>query len=79
MKMFCSTDRKGMVSLARACAFFGITGVKDDMDGSMVYDQYLAGNGQGILDYCMRDVDNLRKLYLKLTYGEVDASGIRNV
>ena len=71
MKMFCMTDRKGMVSLARACAFFGVTGVKDDMDGSMVYDQYLAGNGQGILEYCMKDVHNLRQLYLKLTQGDI--------
>jgi len=71
MKMFCMTDRKGMISLARACAFFGITGVKDDMDGSMVYDEYLAGNGQKILEYCMRDVDNLRKLYLKLTQADI--------
>ena len=68
MKLFCSTDRKGMVSLARACAFFGIEGVKDGMEGSRVYDEYLAGNGQGILEYCMSDVNNMRKLYRKLTY-----------
>lgn len=78
MKMFCSTDRKGMVSLARACSFFGIEGIKDDMDGSMVYDEYLAGNGTKIMEYCMRDVDNLRKLFFRLTYGEVDSNGIRN-
>jgi len=71
MKMFCMTDRKGMVSLARACAFFGVAGVKDDMDGSMVYDEYLKGNGQGILEYCMRDVHNLRFLYQKLTQGAI--------
>lgn len=71
MKMFCVTDYKGMVSLDRACSFFGITGVKDDMDGSMVYDEYLKGNGQEILEYCMRDVDSLRKLYLKLTFADI--------
>jgi len=71
MKMFCVTDRAGYVSLARACAFFGIEGVKDGMDGSQVYDQYLAGNGQGVLEYCMKDVDSLRKLYYRLTYGEI--------
>lgn len=71
MKMFCVTDYKGMVSMERACAFFGITGVKDDMDGSIVYDEYLKGNGQGILEYCMKDVHNLRQLYLKLTQGEI--------
>jgi len=71
MKMFCVTDYKGMVSMERACAFFGIAGVKDDMDGSMVYDEYLKGNGQGILEYCMKDVHNLRQLYLKLTQGEI--------
>ena len=71
MKMFCMTDRKGMVSMARACAFFGITGVKDGMDGSMVYDEYLAGHGEKILEYCMRDVHNLRLLYLKLTQADI--------
>lgn len=71
MKMFCVTDRAGYISLARACAFFGIEGVKDGMNGSQVYDEYMAGNGQGILEYCMKDVDSLRKLYYRLTYGEI--------
>lgn len=71
MKMFCMTDRKGMVSLARACAFFNIEGVKDDIDGSMVYDEYLAGNGTKIMNYCMRDVHNLRLLYQKLTQADI--------
>jgi hypothetical protein len=71
MKMFCVTDRAGYISLTRACAFFGIEGVKDGMSGDQVYDQYLAGNGQGVLEYCMKDVDSLRKLYYRLTYGEI--------
>jgi hypothetical protein len=36
-----------------------------------VYDEYLKGNGQGVLEYCMKDVHNLRQLYLKLTQGEI--------
>lgn len=71
MKMFSLTDRANYISMARACAFFSITGVKDDMDGSMVYDEYLKGNGQGILEYCMRDVHNLRQLYQKLTQADI--------
>lgn len=70
MAMYCFTDRKGMVSLKTACAFFGIQ-AKDDMDGSMVYDEYLAGNREKIRKYCMQDVENLRKLYIALTFGEI--------
>jgi predicted PolB exonuclease-like 3'-5' exonuclease len=66
MKMSCLTDFKGMVSLKNACAFFGIE-AKTGMEGSEVYDEYLNGNSQGILDYCKEDVENVRKLFKKLT------------
>lgn len=63
MKIFVHTDYKGMVSLKNACEFFGIDAGKDDLDGSKVYDEYLAGNTEKILKYCMNDVENVRKLY----------------
>lgn len=66
MKMITHTDYKGMVSLSDACEFFGIPTSKDQMDGSMVYDEYLAGNGDGILKYCMADVEAMRAVYYTL-------------
>jgi predicted PolB exonuclease-like 3'-5' exonuclease len=69
MKIFVHTDYKGMVSLKNACEFFGIDAGKDDLDGSRVYDEYLAGNTEKIKNYCMRDADNVRKLY-KVLKGE---------
>ena len=65
MKMITHTDYKGMVSMDKACEFFGIPTPKDEMDGSMVYDEYLAGNGDKILQYCMKDTETLRKIYYK--------------
>jgi hypothetical protein len=66
MKMAALTDFKGMVSLKNACAFFGFD-AKTGMEGDEVYDEYLKGNSQGILDYCKEDVANVKKLYGCLT------------
>lgn len=63
MKMITHTDAKGMTSLDSACQFFCVPTPKDQMDGSMVYDEYLAGNGNKILEYCMADVAAMRKIY----------------
>ena len=63
MKIITHTDYKGMVSLEDACKFFGIPTSKEEMDGSMVYDEHLAGNGDKILKYCMKDVEAMRKVY----------------
>lgn len=70
MQMFGFTSRGFMIKLDEACRFFGIPG-KNDMDGSMVYDEYLAGNGPAILQYCMDDVEATRQLYKALTYGGI--------
>lgn len=70
MTMMAFTDRKAMISLKRACAFFDIK-AKEGMEGDQVYDEYLAGNSQGILDYCKSDVENMRKLYYALTFGKM--------
>jgi DNA polymerase elongation subunit (family B) len=67
MKMITHTDAKGMTSLDSACQFFYVPTPKDQMDGSMVYDEYLAGNGNKILEYCMADVVATRKIYNILT------------
>ena len=60
-----------MISLAEACRFFGIPSPKDAIDGSQVYDYYLAGKGNEILKYCMSDVEAMRKLYKELNFGAI--------
>ncbi|HDY66606.1 MAG TPA: hypothetical protein ENH85_02315 [Candidatus Scalindua sp.] len=66
MMVVCVTDKyKGMASLDKACALFGLPG-KGDVDGSMVYDMWKAGKYQKIADYCKEDVDKTYALAVKL-------------
>ncbi|HEX8145284.1 MAG TPA: ribonuclease H-like domain-containing protein [Pyrinomonadaceae bacterium] len=41
---------------------------KNGIDGSTVYDLFLAGRHQEIADYCIRDVELVRKIYRRLNY-----------
>jgi hypothetical protein len=54
-------------SMEAICKAFGIEG-KGDMDGSKVYDEYLAGNYQKIIDYCKDDVERVRKIYKQMNF-----------
>lgn len=54
-------------SLDVICKAFGIEG-KGDMDGSMVYEAYLAGEYQKIVDYCKEDVRKVRELHRRMTF-----------
>lgn len=54
-------------SLDVMCKAFGIEG-KGDMDGSMVYEAYLAGEYQKIVDYCKDDVHKVRMLHKRMTF-----------
>ena len=54
-------------SMDAICKAFGIEG-KGDMDGSKVYDEYLAGNYQKIIDYCKDDVERVRKIHKRMTF-----------
>lgn len=38
------------------------------MDGSKVYDAYLAGRHEDIASYCMRDVEAVREVYYRMTF-----------
>lgn len=49
------------ISLDNLCQILGIEG-KGDMDGSMVYDEWTAGNHEKIADYCADDVAKVRKI-----------------
>ncbi|HMV46650.1 MAG TPA: ribonuclease H-like domain-containing protein [Blastocatellia bacterium] len=45
----------------------------EDMDGSMVYDAYLAGRHEDIATYCMRDVEAVREVYYRMTFRQAPA------
>lgn len=57
-------------SMDAICKAFGIDG-KGDMDGSKVYDEYLAGNYQKIVDYCKGDVERVRQIHKRMTFAPV--------
>jgi len=54
-------------SMDAICKAFGIQG-KGDMDGSKVYDEYLQGNYQKIIDYCKDDVERVRQIHKRMTF-----------
>jgi hypothetical protein len=41
---------------------------QDRLDGSKVYDYFLAGRHQEIADYCLRDVEVARAIYLRMNF-----------
>lgn len=47
----------------------GLASPKEDgIDGSQVYDYFLAGKGGEIIEYCKRDVEATRKVYNRITF-----------
>jgi DNA polymerase elongation subunit (family B) len=61
-----NSDRDKRISLDRLCKVLGVKTSKGDMDGSKVYETYLAGDLQKIADYCGEDVRATRECYLRL-------------
>ena len=59
MQEFTFGQYNSFVSLDRACKIIAISGKEGDMDGSRVYDEYLAGNIEKICEYCGKDVQKL--------------------
>lgn len=58
-------------SLHRLSIALGIASPKEEgIDGSKVYDYYLAGKVDDICKYCNRDVEATRKVYKKMTFSE---------
>jgi len=56
-------------SLHKLSIALGIASPKEEgIDGSKVYDYYLAGKTDEIIEYCKRDVDATRKVYKKMTF-----------
>ena len=61
-----STSFISLDTLAKA---LGLESSKNDgIDGSQVFDFYLAGKHQEIFDYCMRDVELTRKIYKLMVF-----------
>ena len=57
------------VSLHKLSIALGIKSPKSEgIDGSQVYDYYLAGKGNQIIEYCKRDVEAVRKVYKKMNF-----------
>jgi 3'-5' exonuclease len=57
--------------LSRALA---IPSPKESLDGSKVYPYYCAGKLPEICDYCRRDVETVRRVYRRMTFGGIDGN-----
>lgn len=55
--------RPSWMRLDALCRYFGVEGKPDGIDGSKVYDHWLAGNIDAIADYCRHDVETTRDLW----------------
>lgn len=58
---------RNMISLQNLCLALGVQSPKNDLDGSKVYDYYLAGRHQEVYEYCSQDVVATRECYKRLT------------
>lgn len=59
------------VSLHRLTTALGVTSPKEEgIDGSKVYDYYLAGKTDEIIEYCKRDVEATRQVYKRMVFEE---------
>ncbi|MDO8444363.1 MAG: ribonuclease H-like domain-containing protein [bacterium] len=57
------------VSLHKLTIALGLASPKEEgIDGSKVYDFYLAGKTDEIIKYCKRDVDATRNVYKRMTF-----------
>ena len=71
MEMWKFGDYKAYTSLTLLASTFGIPSPKDDMDGSMVWKVYWHDNDlDRIVKYCMKDVECLVEVYLRLSESE---------
>ena len=61
-------DRGRGIKLETLAEVLGIEGCKDDMDGSQVWDAFLAGRIDEIVDYCVSDVEVARKAFYRMSF-----------
>lgn len=62
-------DYKDHVSLSKIAGFFGLNGKTEGLDGSKVYDAYLAGEHDRIAEYCKGDVALTRDIHRIISAG----------
>ena len=55
-EVWAATDWKSYHKLSDICAYLGIPVKTGGIDGSKVYDAYLAGETDRVIDYCLEDV-----------------------
>lgn len=62
------------VSLDKLCLALGIESPKGELDGSKVWEYVQAGRLNEVADYCSRDVEQMRKVYKRMTFATVEAA-----
>lgn len=62
--------REPYTKLSKIAEFLGIPDNTNGVDGSMIYDMYLAGRIDEICEYCRNDVDQVRAVYKKIMFLE---------
>lgn len=62
------------ISLDKLCKILSIPGKPDDIDGSKVWDFVQAGKIFEVADYCAGDVERVRQVHRKMTFGGSDAA-----
>lgn len=61
----------GLISLAHLAEVLKVGMTKTDgVDGSRVYDEFLAGNHELIAEYCLQDVKIVRAIYYRMIFSE---------
>lgn len=62
---------RAAISLDKLAKVLGLPTSKDGgIDGSKVYDAYMAGKHDEIYEYCKRDVELTRRVYRRMTFGD---------
>jgi hypothetical protein len=61
----------GLISLAHLASVLRVEITKTDgMDGSRVYDEFMAGHHELIAEYCLQDVKVMRAVYYRMVFPE---------
>lgn len=61
-------DRNKYISCAELCSILGIQKDVNDIDGSQVWDAYVAGRHEEITVHCELDVERVREIWKRLTF-----------
>jgi hypothetical protein len=66
-----AADFRDRVSLDAIASFLGLQGKPEGIDGSQVYDYWLAGDLDSIREYCRQDVELVYSVHCIISAGEV--------